>query len=691
MVERAAFALAIDLDGDGVATDVTASVDPPGGGRLFRIERGASAPSLLATPKAGAFDSVLLRSAGSYGPGDGTLVKGRRVTLTAEYAGSVYTLWGGRLGQPVYPVNALAPVVEISALGPLAELVGSEVDTPLYEGVDTGAAIHYLLDAARFGLIETGARNLVSNPRGGAGATTGWAYSGSAFDAVTDSTAPSGTLLRLTAGGTVNNRINTSSPGANATTLAQGTAFSLRFSVRAGNAAAVGESWGLLPWEGGGASPSGATSGGTGPTSGTLTGEWQEITREGFTIAEVGRTSLELYVGFLYGVIPAAGAEIEIADVMIVEGDEIDRHGYFDGDTTGPGYSWEGAVHESASARAAGEARDTSLRSIDTGKTTLTHYWERKADALSALLRLRNTEGPGASLYEHAGAIVFKHRHARVTETRSSTSQATFSGDGTEPLISRPFEYEPYASIYNSAEWIVRTRAAGSTEVVWSHGGTITLYAGESIEIIAEAATEGGTNEPPPLKDVSEPVEDTDYTVAAGAVTVSIGRTSGARIPITITATADAEVSGLQLRAKRVLVASEETRRSRVDAAESIEAHGLIPWEGEVRHEISATVAQSACDAIVGWHKGGRPTVSFGLLPGADAARMAQALARQIGDRITVDEGDSGVSLDAYIEGVVHELDAPGLHRVTVRAVEALAANYATWESNWDGGDLWAW
>src|SRR3990172_9340717 len=53
-------------------------------------------------------------------------------------------------------------------------------------------------------------------------------------------------------------------------------------------------------------------------------------------------------------------------------------------------------------------------RTLDPGVTTVPVWWEEETDAMTALTRLLNAEGPGALLYEDgAGSIIFKNRYFR--------------------------------------------------------------------------------------------------------------------------------------------------------------------------------------------------------------------------------------------------------------------------------------
>jgi hypothetical protein len=120
-------------------------------------------------------------------------------------------------------------------------------------------------------------------------------------------------------------------------------------------------------------------------------------------------------------------------------------------------------------------------RSIDASTRTLTHWWlDPDEDALSALLRLVRTDGPQARLYVNgSGTIVFKAHGARTSDSRSTNSQATFTGSTTEPVASRITHYrDGRRNIVNRVALEQRTRtgaSAVSRGTATSNGGTETV------------------------------------------------------------------------------------------------------------------------------------------------------------------------------------------------------------------------
>lgn len=112
-------------------------------------------------------------------------------------------------------------------------------------------------------------------------------------------------------------------------------------------------------------------------------------------------------------------------------------------------------------------------RTIQTGLTTLSWWWLDNQDAFDAIEQLRATEGPWASVYEDAlGNFVFENRDARMTQTRSTTPQATFTGTGEITSL----VYNPnFKDTVDAAVITINERAMQGQTEVWSLGETLTL------------------------------------------------------------------------------------------------------------------------------------------------------------------------------------------------------------------------
>jgi hypothetical protein len=288
-------------------------------------------------------------------------------------------------------------------------------------------------------------------------------------------------------------------------------------------------------------------------------------------------------------------------------------------------------------------------RVLSTGRTTLLWWWCDDADAFDMAVTLLNTEGPGASLYEDgSGRIVFEDRHYRLTQARCTTSQATIRDSGAEPLHTEPFAYNP-----------------GLKDTI-----TQDISLGASQALTFRAATGD------PVTGAIAPVAGTDYTILSGAVaSVALDRTSGAGITVTITAGASgATVRGLQLRAQKLTAQASDIVSAPVTPAPRVErGYSLALWP-----EVQPNVAQDLCDAIVRAYKDARPTVSL-TLEGASATMMTHLLSREISDRVTAVEAQTGLNADLFVERIARAVDLAGSrHRATLGLEKVTAAMYPT-------------
>lgn len=291
-------------------------------------------------------------------------------------------------------------------------------------------------------------------------------------------------------------------------------------------------------------------------------------------------------------------------------------------------------------------------RNLDTGQTTLLFWWLDNADPFDALAELQYSEGPGAAIYEaRDGSFVFESRNYRITQSRCTFTQATFADNGLEPFR-QELQYDPgLRDIFNAATAEVKVRAIQALGVVWSITGPLTLGASEARQWKASLND--------PVTAAVTPAAGTDYTVSAGSVaSVALNQTSGQTIVITVTAGAGgATISGLQLRAQAVTVTNTIQVTSNVAATASKARYGTRTYPYRIRAEIAANVAQDFVDSVVNAYQNPRPTFVIPV-PAITDATLTNALAREVSDRVSVSDGQLGISADLFIERIEeHELE----------------------------------
>lgn len=307
-----------------------------------------------------------------------------------------------------------------------------------------------------------------------------------------------------------------------------------------------------------------------------------------------------------------------------------------------------------------------NLRDIDTGVTVMPYWWLNKADAFEALRDLVDSEGQPALLSSDAqGRIVFRDRHHRLVRAASTTVQSTWRSSGAvEPLISAPTVYNHgWREIVNSVTFEVALRAPTfELAPVWSSQGRISLAAGEATVVTAAATS--------PFVDAVVPVAGVDYVAASGSVSVALSRTSGEAVDITLTAVGGAaDLDNLQVRARAVDTVT--TVQVKVEDSASIAKYGRRAPQSE-REPKWANVydALAIGQILVGRRSERLPTISV-TFSGSVDARLVQQLGRNLSDRIHLEEADTGLDRDCFVEHIAHTIGQGGAEHRTTFGLEA--------------------
>jgi hypothetical protein len=290
-----------------------------------------------------------------------------------------------------------------------------------------------------------------------------------------------------------------------------------------------------------------------------------------------------------------------------------------------------------------------AARDIDTGATVIPYWWGESSDAWAAIGDLVASEGPPAFVsIDASGNFVFRGRHHRLTRAASLTSQATFRDSGAEPRFAEPFRYDAgWSAVINSVTFSVDVRQpAAGLEVVWSTDTAFAIADTETVYITASSAD--------PFVSAITPVQDVDYVLASGAVTITLFRNSGATTTIAVRAIGGpAVVTGMALRATPLQVA--RTVQVHAEEAQSIATYGRrsdpsidAPWAG-------VWDAIAIGDVILGARAQRLPTVTL-TLKGANDTRLLQQLGRDLSDRVTIVEAETATSGDFFVEQIGHSL-----------------------------------
>lgn len=295
-------------------------------------------------------------------------------------------------------------------------------------------------------------------------------------------------------------------------------------------------------------------------------------------------------------------------------------------------------------------------RTLSTGKTTLARWWADGIDAFTAIRDLVQSEGPGALFYiDGAGNLVFEDRHYRLLTARSTTSNATVRGTGTEPLYKQFSYVGGLRGIVNSITVQVRSYTVAALGSIWT-GPTPLSFAPSEVKTYVVSTTADG------FEDAVAPTSGAgDFTVTTGSIaSATLSRTSGKTAVLTITAgAAGATITGLRVRAETVTIATQAVSNTS-DTSTSQTKYGLRTLPDEFLPKWVPTVAdaQDFCNAVVARYQEKVPQVTFSLTNG-NADALTQALSRRPSDRIKVIEADSGLNSDFIVEAVEHRIRPP--------------------------------
>jgi hypothetical protein len=316
----------------------------------------------------------------------------------------------------------------------------------------------------------------------------------------------------------------------------------------------------------------------------------------------------------------------------------------------------------------------TGGRDIDAGATVMPWWWEEGTDAATAIDKLVHSEGTPAIAYVEGGVFSFKDRHHRLFDQRSTTSQGTYTHvvpAGTGPVGDNKIEAGTFAynhgaaRIVNSATFSVDVRGSQPLGEVWTSEDPLTIATGQTVTIVAQPSE-------PFHSAITPSVAAGDVQVQSGTISsVTLSRTSGQSAVLTITASADAVITRLALRAVGVAV----VRTVQVSAADpgSIGTFGTQEWPSDAAPVWANQYdAQVIATRVVTIYASYRPTITFSV-PLLTANDLAVALNQKISDRITVRNDKRGINGDFVIERLTHRITSMGLiHRleITCQAVE---------------------
>lgn len=304
----------------------------------------------------------------------------------------------------------------------------------------------------------------------------------------------------------------------------------------------------------------------------------------------------------------------------------------------------------------------SSLRDIDAGASVFPYWWLDGDDAFQALLDVVSSEGPPALVTVDAQRrIVFRDRHHRLQRTASTTSQSTWRSGDVEPCFSQPATYNNgYKEIANVVAFnIARRSQTGDLSVVWQSATQISVASGDTLDIEARGSS--------PFTDAFTPVSGTDYTLVTGTADISLNRTSGATVTISVKSIGGGTlvIRDLQLRAN-ALVSSTDQQIVYKDWA-SISKYGWRSAPTDLSPKwCSQGDGRAIATLILAYRAERPPIISVTLKGSAGTTRIFQIINRNLSDRVHITDSQSGLDADCHIEQIDHTITQGGTEHTTV-------------------------
>lgn len=318
---------------------------------------------------------------------------------------------------------------------------------------------------------------------------------------------------------------------------------------------------------------------------------------------------------------------------------------------------------------------DFSLGDGNPGEVISAYWWAEGKDPWTAILELLNSEGPNASLYETAYSWNLNFYNRVASESgRMATPEAEFTDVPAGAIqIARPFNYDDGLDrLINYVRWELSERIFDAeVSNVWNYNDPLSL---DPDEIATFGVSDSSSV---PFTGTTSLAEGIDYVVLSGSVaSISLDRESGETATLTVAASvAGVDIQFLQVRARLLSIVRKtvyvNTVGAPLDTGIAKQGFNGPTWEGI----FSSYIIENINSMVVLWSNG-RPMVFLTLQDINDDVLYEQVY-RELMDRITVVETQSGISQDYWITNIKHTV-TPGPRLLTAfEAVKCISLSPA--------------
>ena len=329
-------------------------------------------------------------------------------------------------------------------------------------------------------------------------------------------------------------------------------------------------------------------------------------------------------------------------------------------------------------------------RSLDTGQTTMTRFWVNKQNALSALRKIEDTEG--GFIREGKDGKIYFHKRLYRAVSPYTVSQATYTDAGGSVIKYQAIEQQdPLKEIYNEVRASVQLYSTDSAQVLW----TLSESSALSPVISPGESRTWWANYPSPNSPASgfavdlwtSPASNTDFTANASALGGGADLTAyltvtptkfaeSMKLVVSSSGTLPAYVTLLQGRGVPIYAKDLVTVVAESTASQAIYLKRTFVNPGEF---IPTTQqAQDYCDFNLSIYKDPNPILTITVLANTSALILAEALNRDIGDRITVTADNLtsigtglGINTDFFVESIRHHVTREGTHTMQLQCSPA--------------------
>jgi len=293
-----------------------------------------------------------------------------------------------------------------------------------------------------------------------------------------------------------------------------------------------------------------------------------------------------------------------------------------------------------------------------------------------------------------SGQIAFENRFHRLTETASTTSQATFSdASGATNSYVAVAQADPLSTIVNHVEATARTFNTASVAALWIHPETgsasPTLAPGEAKTFEAEFPNPDAANNAMEVDAWTTPAATTDIlanTASDGTgtnktsdITIAASKTAE-RMAITLTNSASgSDVYLTKVQARGTAVSTKNPCTVRTIDTTSQTAHGERKYVAKTSFIPTTSEAQDWCDYQISIY--GTPIEILTMnINASDEDNRFQVLVRDISDRITVvasNDSKLGINADFFIEHERHTVSDGGTKHLTTWRLSPASGGYS--------------